>query len=267
MTGYTKLFGSIIASTIWRADDKTRIVWITMLAMANKNGVVEGSIPGLADLSRVSVTDCQTALRNLMSEDEFSRTKEHDGRRIEEVDGGWVILNHGKYRAKMNLDERREYLTEKQREHRAKQKCQLGVNNGEQSSTGSTHAEADAEPEEPKPRFRVDGLPENLRVPAFFEAWQSWEKHRREIKHSLTKTTAERQLKMLSKHGPEIAVAIIDLSIEKGWQGLFPEQINPVTKKPNGQKFNQNPPSRNIGHNAGLDYSRRPEKPEAPSAF
>ena len=43
MPGYTKLFNSILASTIWRADDKTRIVWITLLAMADKHGIVEAS--------------------------------------------------------------------------------------------------------------------------------------------------------------------------------------------------------------------------------
>jgi len=30
--GYTKLYSSIVASTMWREDDKTRIVFITMLA-------------------------------------------------------------------------------------------------------------------------------------------------------------------------------------------------------------------------------------------
>ena len=54
MAGYTKLFNSILMSTIWREDDKTRIVWITLLAMADKNGIAETSIPSLADAARVS---------------------------------------------------------------------------------------------------------------------------------------------------------------------------------------------------------------------
>ena len=48
MAGYTKLFNSILQSTIWREDDKTRIVWITLLAMADKNGIAETSLPSLA---------------------------------------------------------------------------------------------------------------------------------------------------------------------------------------------------------------------------
>ena len=59
---YTKLFSSIIMSTIWREDDPTRIVWISMLALADKNGEVQGSVPGLADAARVSVSACREAL-------------------------------------------------------------------------------------------------------------------------------------------------------------------------------------------------------------
>ena len=99
MAGYTKLFHSILASTIWLANDKTRIVWITLLAMADKNGIAEGSVPGIASFARVSLKDCQRALTELQAPDEHSRTPDHDGRRIAPVDGGFQILNHAKYRA------------------------------------------------------------------------------------------------------------------------------------------------------------------------
>jgi len=146
MAGYTKLFNSILASTIWREDDKTRIVWITLLAMADKNGVAEGSIPGLADMARVSVEDCERALIALESPDKYSRTKEYEGRRIETLaEGGWQILNHGKYRAKMSADERREYNKNKQAEWRARQKASNIVNDCKSQSTLSTHADAQSD--------------------------------------------------------------------------------------------------------------------------
>jgi len=97
-SGYTKLFGSIVASTIWREDDKTRIVWITLLALSDKDGYVAGSIPGLADLARVTVAECEQALEKLQRPDKYSRSPEHDGRRLEVVEGGWFILNRAKYR-------------------------------------------------------------------------------------------------------------------------------------------------------------------------
>lgn len=118
MIGYTKLFQNIITSSIWGEDDKTRIVWITMLALCNRDGIVEASVSGLAALSRVDKESAARAIQVLESPDPDSRSKEHEGRRIQRVDGGWLILNHAKYRKKLSLEERRDYLTLKQREYR-----------------------------------------------------------------------------------------------------------------------------------------------------
>ena len=106
--GYTKLFASITDSTIWQASDATRIVWITMLSMADQHGYVGASVPGLANRARVNLQDCLTALETLSTPDEWSRTPDFEGRRITVVDGGWVLLNHAKYRAMRDADERRE---------------------------------------------------------------------------------------------------------------------------------------------------------------
>lgn len=106
--GYTKLFSSLIGSTIWREPDHVRLVWITMLALKDRHHIVESSVPGLADFARVSVEACVQALDILIAPDPHSRTTAHEGRRIEKVDGGWRVLNGEKYREKMNADERRE---------------------------------------------------------------------------------------------------------------------------------------------------------------
>lgn len=118
--GYTKLFGCIVASTIWREDNATRLVWITMLAMKNERHIVEASLPGLADLARVSFEDCEKAVAKLESPDKYSRNQDHDGRRIEKVQGGWLILNGEYYRKQMSLEERREYQRLYHRQYRAK---------------------------------------------------------------------------------------------------------------------------------------------------
>jgi len=64
-------------------------------------------------------------------------------------------------------------------------------------------------------------IPEKLNTPEFKEAWKKWEQHRAELKKTLTKSTAEAQLKKLAKMGPEAAVQSITNSIESGWTGLF----------------------------------------------
>ena len=117
--------------------------------MAGKTGVVDASVPGLADAARVPLADCEEALRRLQAPDPYSRSGDHDGRRIEPVDGGWRLINHAKYREKMNLDERRAYLAAKQREFRRQHKRQhvstnVTIRNG--PLTRSTHASPSSSP-------------------------------------------------------------------------------------------------------------------------
>lgn len=114
MAGWTKLQSSIIHSTIWREPNHIRIVWITMLAMCDSKGEVQGSVPGLSDAARVSLDECIDALGVLSSPDKWSRDQSNDGCRIDDIQGGWTILNYGKYRDPVS--------TQRVKEHREKQK-------------------------------------------------------------------------------------------------------------------------------------------------
>lgn len=116
--GYTKLFQKILDSTIWLEDDKTRIVWITMLAMSNRDGIVDAPLPALAARARVDVEACRAAIEKFMAPDLNSRTPDNDGRRVEKSGGVWKILNHAKYREMMSLEHRREYKRLKAQEYR-----------------------------------------------------------------------------------------------------------------------------------------------------
>jgi hypothetical protein len=111
MSGYTPLFKSLINSTVWQESQSTKVVWITILALKNRKGIIESSIPGLARASGTTIQECEESLKVLMSPDLYSRTKDFDGRRIEEVDGGWIVLNHEKYcqKARSRADYYREY--------------------------------------------------------------------------------------------------------------------------------------------------------------
>ncbi len=87
MNGYTKLFSSIVTSTVWRENPTTKVVWVTLLALSDSDGMVEGSVPGIAHLSVVSLEECEAALATLSQPDKYSRTPDHEGRRIEVVPG------------------------------------------------------------------------------------------------------------------------------------------------------------------------------------
>ena len=108
MAGYTKLFSRILDSTIWQESSSTRVLWITMLAMANKDGVVEATIPGLADRARIPLKDCELALKRFQQPDKYSWSKEKEGRRIEVTEGGWFLINHDKYRDLLSKEDQRE---------------------------------------------------------------------------------------------------------------------------------------------------------------
>jgi len=75
-------------------------------------------------------------------------------------------------------------------------------------------------------------IPEPLNTPEFREAWADWTRHRREIKHALTPTTAQRQLKRLAKEGAESALLRLERSMDNGWQGLWfpddPDRLVPM---------------------------------------
>ena len=154
VSGYTKLFASIVTSTIWGLDSDARVVWVTMLALADRHGRVEGSVPGLARAAVVSVDATRRALEAFLSPDPDSRTKTDDGRRIEVIDGGWRILNHAKYRQKMTAEEVREKTRDRVSRYRQRNKKALhgvtDVTNNESNDIAS--AEADTKAEAPPDR-------------------------------------------------------------------------------------------------------------------
>lgn len=163
--GYTKLFSSILDSTVWQTPADTRLTWITMLAMADQNGVVSSSIPGLARRAGVSLEACEQALATFLAPDTYSRTKDHDGRRIEPVHGGWVLLNHAHYRQLREADERREQARigmQNLRERRKAEAEALTVNGDANLLPKVSQAEASASAGESK---TLPGKPGRVRSP------------------------------------------------------------------------------------------------------
>ena len=131
--------------------DHTRLVWITMLALADRFGFVSASVPGLASLARISKDKCEEALTTLSSPDSYSRSTAHEGRRIEKVEGGWNLLNYETYRRKLSAEERREYNAMKQREHREKVKqSTMSMTNKQSVHIAEAEAEASTSPTPPQ---------------------------------------------------------------------------------------------------------------------
>ena len=118
--GFTKLFRSIVASSIWDTDAETSKVWVTLLALADQDGIVEAAEPGLATLSRVPLDKTLAALEAFSAPDPYSRSRDHDGRRVERIDGGFRLLNYRKYRDKRDPERRRQQNRQAKRRERAR---------------------------------------------------------------------------------------------------------------------------------------------------
>lgn len=142
---FTKLFSSITESTVWCEPMATRLVWITMLAMADKKGRVWGSVPGLANRARVPIEDTEKALETFQAPDRYSRTTEHEGRRIAPMDGGWQLLNYQKYRDIRDEEDRLQYKREWDRNNRSSKSDKIRQNpTGADPERHSAEAEAEA---------------------------------------------------------------------------------------------------------------------------
>lgn len=151
---YSKLFASIINSSLWTEPDHIRLIFITMLAIADRDGYVYGSRAGLIRQACVDMDACDETdpFAVLMAPDRESsdllRNPDNEGRRIEEVEQGFRIINYGYYRSLRNDDDRRIQNREAQRRFKAKSKPQSAKVS--RAKPQSAHAEAEADTEEKK---------------------------------------------------------------------------------------------------------------------
>jgi hypothetical protein len=111
----------------------------------------------LANRARITVDEARAAIESFLNADPDSRTPDHEGRRIERIDGGWRLLNHGKYRALCDEEEKRIRHAKNQAAYRERQKLGASVTGCVTEVTESDHiAEAEAEAEAIKDKSIVE---------------------------------------------------------------------------------------------------------------
>src|SRR5262245_19222822 len=120
---YNKLFTKILDSSIWLEPTPTRIVWLTFLASMDESGFVQlTSAANVAHRARVTLDEACNALVTLEGPDSDSADPENDGRRVERVPGGWMVLNASKYRDMVTKVVIQAQTRERVRKHRARKK-------------------------------------------------------------------------------------------------------------------------------------------------
>lgn len=115
---YVKVFSDLLGSSLWAMDAETCKVWITMLMMAEWDGLVRATAPGISHEARIPIEKTREAIAVFEAPDPDSRTPDNDGRRIQRVDGGYQIVNYIKYRETRDADTRRQQQAEASQRYR-----------------------------------------------------------------------------------------------------------------------------------------------------
>lgn len=99
--GFAKLDSGIVDSTLWMKPHDALRVWIALLAKSDSYGVVRIAAPALAHQCFLKPERLAQIMSEFCSPDPDSRTPDHDGRRLQAIEGGWLILNYLRYRDMM----------------------------------------------------------------------------------------------------------------------------------------------------------------------
>lgn len=104
-----------------------------------------------------------------------------------------------------------------------------GENTGETTRADACSGEGKGRKEGKGKDRRVTAIDLPYESEAFAETWNDWVVYRKERKKKLTPSTIKMQLKKLGGVGEVRAIRMITHSIEKGWEGLFEENVSNVT--------------------------------------
>ena len=185
---YGKSFASMYDGSLFGSPSVVFAVWGYAISKQrpNKDGTHTVELnPRLlaATFAGETIDTINGAIDHLCAPDSASRTPEEDGRRLiaddrnREGPSQYTVVNGAKYRAMRDEEERRSYLRDAQRAHRAKgkKKPSTAVNHGQPPSTqAEAEAEVDSEAETDQ-REEAEASP--IGEPRTPEAklWHAWE--------------------------------------------------------------------------------------------
>jgi hypothetical protein len=246
---YNKIFSKILDSSVWLEPTPTRIVWITLLAAMDEEGFCSfAAIGNVAGRARVTLEEAKTALEILASPDPESSDPDNEGRRIERVSGGWVVLNATKYRDIVSRANAQEKTRERVKKFREKKKlCNVDVTPCNESVLPS-EAVSQTDIEEKTLTLAVDNKNDSI-LPEWIplDQWNGWVENRKKNKKSpvvgQSKTIAINKLKNWYEQGYDLSV-ILNAATFGNWQGLYlPKGDDGQVIKPRKSKYRQGNPN------------------------
>lgn len=239
---------------------ETRIVWITILAMANQDGVVEASVSGLARRANVGRVQCDVALAVLLGPDSDTRDGT-TGERIAKVPGGWLVLNHLTYRDRRTTAQIE--TAKRVAEHRFRKRSsanelsfdppasKIVTRNVHSSSNGLSRPEAEAEAEAEE-RIQKRGRRSGCARPELVseETWQDFRQHRKNRKAIVTQRVINGLQQQADKAGWTLDKVLAEC-VARGWMSFKADWVSgssTASKWAKPDKTYQHIPNMPLGH-------------------
>lgn len=227
--GFAKLDSGIIRSSIWFEPVTTRVLWITMLAIKDENGFVGSSRKGLIQAANITEEEFNTAIQCLESPDPDSRTPDFDGRRVEKIDGGWIILNNEKYKLHSDItrEKNRERVKRFRENHRLTKDVTVCNVTPALPSLSVSLSSSNSSSEEVHKETPYIIIPDHLK-----EIWPDFLKMRRAIRKPATDRAQKNLFSDLETFAPgdhSKQIKIVEQSITNSWQGFFQLRENFVS--------------------------------------
>jgi len=228
--GYTPVFSSVFTGTLCGRYPDTA-AWIFLLALADREGVVDMTPQAISALTGMPVPDLQGCIDRFCAVDPGSRSKASDGRRLVLIDAsrdwGWRIVNFGLYREKARKQAYDSARTASGLDA-ARKRASRDVPRPPAISRSQTKTKTETETRE-----EIRGAPVALDPAINLEAWAEWMTYRRQRRLPISTLALSKHMQALIPYPPEIQRAMVDTAIGANWRGLFPLKGNgALHKKP-----------------------------------
>lgn len=120
---YGKIFAKMYEGTLY-GQWEALVTFQQMIVLCDADGMIDMTAHAIASRTSIPLEIIEKGIRILEAPDEYSRTPDQGGRRIERIDEhrpwGWHLVNHAKYTAMQDADHVREQTRERVRRHREK---------------------------------------------------------------------------------------------------------------------------------------------------
>jgi len=236
---FGKFFATTFTGSMMGSGTDVFAVWGYVIANA-QHSQIELNPKLLAAVLGSTPEAMQAAIDVLCAPDPNSRSVEHNGMRLlREGQFAYHVVNHEKYRALRNDDDRREYFRQKKAESRARLSGETVKVRSQRKSNCPPLSTAVTQPESRTRKQKAEqqkqeepSFPTSLNTPEFRQAWADYKVHRRESKMKpLGATATKTRIAELEKMGPTASVEAIRRSIANGWAGIFPDNGNGANGK------------------------------------